>query len=105
MRQMRKDERKGLSLLKETGRNLFRRTVLKAVLYKHFHKHPRPLRFVYDVLNNPSMQEYLLVPVTTQSWEQYVSARHVFLGELALRPVEAMKHPRFRRSSWCAQSA
>jgi len=100
MRQLRQDEGNGLRILKEAGRNLFRRTALKAVLYKYFHKHPRPLRFLYHVLNDPVMHEYLLAPVSSQSWEQYASVQHVFLGELALRPVEAMKHPRFRRSSW-----
>ncbi|PIE33498.1 hypothetical protein CSA56_11265 [candidate division KSB3 bacterium] len=100
LRQIRQDEAKGLRILKETGRNLFRRTGVKAVLYKYVHKHPRPLRFLYGVLNTPTMQEYLLLPVSAQSWDQYVSVQHVFLGELALRPVEAMKHPRFRRSSW-----
>lgn len=94
------NEHSGLQFLIEIGRNLFRRTALKAVLYRYFHNHPNPLRFLYHLLRNPAMKEYLLVPVTYQNWEQYVSVRHVFLGELALRPVEAMKYPRFRRSSW-----
>lgn len=96
---LRQDEQQGLHFLKDLGRNLFRRAALKAVLYRHFHKHPDPLRFLYNVLANPAMEEYLLVPVMPQHWEQHVSVRNVFLGELALRPVEATKYPHFRRSA------
>ncbi len=99
VRKLRQDERQGLQFLKDLGRNLFRRASLKAVLFRHFHKHPDPLRFLYDVLADPAMEEYLLIPVTPQHWEQHVSVRRVFLGELALRPVEATKYPRFRRST------
>ncbi len=96
---LRQDEKYGLRVLTEVGRNLFRRSALKAVLYRYVHKHPTPLRFLYELLQNPAMDEYLLIPLSHQDWEQYASVRHVLLGELALRPVEAMQHPRFRRSA------
>ena len=99
LKTLRKNEKRGLRLLTEVGRNLFRRSAIKAVLYRYFHTHPTPLRFLYEILHKPAMDEYLLAPLSRQHWEQYASVRHVILGELALRPVEAMKHPRFRRSS------
>ncbi len=96
---LRQDEHQGLQFLTDAGRNIFRRAALKSVIYRYLHKHPNPLRVLYDLLANPGMEEYFLIPVTSQHWEQHVSARHVFLGELALRPVEATQHPRFRRSA------
>lgn len=96
---LRQDEERGLRVLTEVGRNLFRRGAVKAVFYRYFHKHPTPLRFLYELVQNSAMDEYLLIPLSHQHWEQYASVRHVLLGELALRPVEAMKHPRFRRSA------
>jgi len=96
---LRRNEQQGLRFLTDVGRNLFRRAALKAVLYRHLHKHPNPLRFLYNLLANPAMEEYFLVPVTAQQREQNVSVRYVFLGELALRPVEATQYPRFRRSA------
>ncbi len=98
-RKLHHDEQQGLHFLKDAGRNLFLRAALKAVLYRYLHKHAHPLAFLYSVLENSSMEEYLLVPVNPQHWEQHATVRHVFLGELALRPVEATQHPRFRRSA------
>ncbi|MBD3308594.1 hypothetical protein GF339_19410, partial [candidate division KSB3 bacterium] len=98
-RHLREDESEGLLVLKDVARNLFRRNTLQGVLYRHLHKHQAPLRFLYTLLANPAMEEYLLVPLTDQAWDQYRSVRAVFLGELALRPVEATQHPRFRRSA------
>ena len=87
-------------MLKATARNFFRRASLNAVLYRHLHRHSQPLRFLYEMLQDPAMNEYLLVPVTHQDREEFLSARQVFLGELALRQVDATKHPRFSRSVW-----
>ena len=99
LKMLRQNEELGLRVLIEVGRNLFRRSALKAVLYRYIHKHPAPLRFLYELLQISVMDEYLLVPFSHQHWEQFASVRHVLLGELALRPVEAMAHPRFRRSA------
>ncbi len=99
-RKLKRNEEAGLRFLASVGRNLFRRAVLQAVLYRHLHKHSRPLHFLYHILSNPAMEEYLLVPSAPRDWEQYVSVRRVFLGELALRIVEATQHPRFHRSAW-----
>ncbi len=38
--------------------------------------------------------------MTARDWEQHVSVRRVFLGELALHPSEATQDPRFHRSAW-----
>jgi len=100
LRRLREDEQEGVRLLKTVARNFFRRASLKAVLYKYLHRHSHPLQFLYDVLQHPALDEYLLIPVTNQDREEFLSARQVFLGELALRPVDATKHPRFSRSVW-----
>lgn len=100
LRRLRDDEQKGLELLKATARNFFRRGSLKAVLYKYIHRHSHPLQFLYDLLQNPALDEYLMIPVTHQDREDFLSTRQVFLGEFALRSVDATKHPRFSRSVW-----
>ena len=100
LRKLRENEQEGLRMLKATARNFFRRAALKAVLYRHLHRHSQPLRFLYELLQDPAMNEYLLVPVTHQDGEEFLSARQVFLGELSLRQVDATKHPRFSRSVW-----
>ena len=99
-RTLRHDEQQGLQLLTEVGRNLFRRATLQTVLYRYLHKHDNPLRFLYSLLANPTMEEYLCIPIKAQHWEQHINVRRVFLGELALRPVETTQYPRFHRSSW-----
>ncbi|GAK61185.1 membrane protein [Candidatus Vecturithrix granuli] len=100
LRMLRHNEQEGLHFLAQVGRNHFRRAMLQAVLYQYLHKHPTPLRFLYDLLASPAMDEYFLIPVTSRDWEQHVSVRRVFLGELALHPVEATQDPRFHRSAW-----
>ena len=99
-RKLGRDEQQGLWFLASVSRNHFRRAVAQAVLYRYLHNHKNPLNFLYHLLFNPVMNEYLLVPVTPQNWEQHISVRQVFLGELALRPVEATQHPRFHRAAW-----
>ncbi len=100
LRRLRENEQDGLRLLKATARNFFRRASLKAVLYKYLHRHSHPLQFLYELLQNPALDEYLLIPITSQDREEFLSVRQVFLGELALRSVDATKHPRFSRSVW-----
>lgn len=100
LRMLRHNEQEGLRFLAQVGRNHFRRAMVQAVLYQYLHKHPTPLRFLYDLFANPAMGEYFLIPVTFRDWEQHVSVRRVFLGELALHPVEATQDPRFHRSAW-----
>lgn len=100
LRILRHNEQEGLRFLTQVGRNYFRRATLQAVLYQYFHAHPVPLRFLYALLANPAMREYFLLPVTDRDWEQHVSVRRVFLGELALHPSEATQDPRFHRSAW-----
>jgi hypothetical protein len=97
---LRKNESQGLNFLANVWRNLFCRPSLQTVFYRYFHKHATPLRFLYKLLTNPELDEYMLVPVTTQHWTYNVSVRRVFLGELALQHIEATQNPRFRRSSW-----
>jgi len=99
-KKLQQDELQGLNFLADVWRNLFCRPSLQAVFYRYLHKHPNPLRFFYNLLTNPDMEEYMLVPVTPQHWEYNVSIRRVFLGELALQHVEATQNPRFHRSSW-----
>ncbi len=96
---LRQDETYGLRLLTDVSRNHFRRNDVHAVLYRYVHRHPTPLRFLYELLHTSIMNEYLLLPLNRQHQEHYADVRYVILGELALRPVEAMKHPRVRRSS------
>jgi len=97
---LRKNELQGLNFLANAWRNLFCRPSLQAVFYRYLHKHSTPLRFLYNLLTNPDLDEYMLVPLTAQHWKYNVSVRRVFLGELALQHVEATQNPRFRRSSW-----
>jgi hypothetical protein len=97
---LRRNERQGLNFLATIWRNLFCRPTLQAVLYRHLHKHPNPLRFLYSLLTNPDLEDYVLVPLTPLNWTSNVNVRRVFLGELALQHVEASQNPRFRRSSW-----
>lgn len=100
LRKLEQDEQQGLHFLREVGRNHFRRAKVQAVLYHYLHKHPTPLRFLYNLFANPEMNEYFLIPVTVLDWQQHLSARRVFLGEIALRPIEATQYPRFHRTAW-----
>lgn len=97
---LRQNESQELNFLANVWRNLFCRPSLQTVFYRYLHKHAAPLRFLYNLLTNPDLDEYMLVPVTAQHWQYNVSIRRVFLGELALQHVEATQNPRFRRSSW-----
>jgi hypothetical protein len=99
-RKLRKDERQGLNFLATVWRSLFCRPALQTVLYRYLHKHPEPLRFLYSLLTNPDLEEYMFIPLTPQHWVDNVNVCRVFLGELALQHVEASHNPRFRRSSW-----
>ena len=99
-RKLRQNEQQGLNFLAAVWRNLFCRPALQMVLYRYLHKHANPLRFLYGLLTNPDLEDYMLVPLTPQQWKDNLTIRQVFLGELALRPVEATQNPRFRRSSW-----
>ena len=105
LRKLEQDEQQGLHFLREVGRNHFRRAKVQAVLYHYLHKHPTPLRFLYDLFSNPEMREYFLLPVTVLDWEQHLSARRVFLGEIALRPIEATPASSFSSQRLVAQLA
>ena len=100
LNRLRENEADGLQRLRELGRNFFRRAALNAVLYRYIHRHETPLRFLYALFHHPAMNEYALIPVTSRDWDDLASARYLLFGELALRPVDAAKHPRFSRSVW-----
>jgi hypothetical protein len=99
-KRLRQNETEGLNFLANVWRNLFCRPSLQGVFYRYLHKHSTPLRFLYNLLTNPDLDEYMLVPLTAQHWTYNVSIRRVFLGELALQHVEATQNPHFHRSSW-----
>jgi hypothetical protein len=98
--ELRRDQARGLTFLTTVWRNLFYRPSLQVVLYRTLHRHPAPLRFVYSLLTDPKLDEYMLIPVTEQQWRHNINVRQALLGEFALRLVEATHNPRFRRSSW-----
>ena len=100
MKKLRQNEAHGLNCLAAAWRNLFCRPALQSVLYRYLHKHPQPLRFLYGLLTNPALEDYMLVPLTPEQWQQNAAIRQVFLGELALRHVEATPNPHLRRSAW-----
>ena len=100
LNRLRRNETDGLQLLRELGRNFFRRASLKAILYSYLHGHETPLRFLYALLRDSAMDEYLLIPVTSRDWDDFMNARHLLFGEFALRHVDTTKHPRFSRSVW-----
>ena len=100
LNRLRENEADGLQRLRELSRNFFRRAALNAVLHNYFHRHESPLRLLYALLQDPAMNEYALIPVTSRDWDDFASARYLLFGELALRPVDAAKHPRFSRSVW-----
>ena len=100
LRRLRRDEKRGLHFLVSVWQNLFCRPAIQVVLYHYLQRHANPVRLFYHLLTAAEWDTYMLVPVTPQQWKHNVSTRRVLLGEFALRHVEAIHNPRFRRSSW-----
>ena len=100
LKQLRHDEKRGLYFLVSAWQNLFCRPAIQVVLYHYLQRHANPVRLFYHLLTDAEWNTYMLVPVTPQQWKHNVSTRRVLLGEFALRHVEAIHNPRFRRSSW-----
>lgn len=82
-RQLQRDEQEGLRLIAEVARNPFQRADAQRALQAYLHKSSRPLHFLYDLLNHPDMNSYVVTPVSEQDWQYLPTTKQVLLGELA----------------------
>ena len=87
LEQLHSDETQGIMNLVEVSRNPFQRWAMQSVFYKYLHEHQSPITVYYDLLTNPSVEEFVIAPVEPIDWEWHKTFRHLFLGECALHYV------------------
>jgi hypothetical protein len=85
---LRQNEDAGLRLLAEISSNPFQWWAVQTVLYHYFHTHPTPLSFLYNLVTNPDIEEYVIPPFRTRYWERNITVRHLFLWKLAFLSLE-----------------
>jgi hypothetical protein len=82
VRQLRQDEREGLRLVALVARNPFQRWAAQAALVAHTHAHARPIAFLYALMENTDLEEYVTAPLVQWAWRDYIGLRRLFIGEL-----------------------
>ncbi|MCB0192699.1 MAG: AAA family ATPase [Anaerolineae bacterium] len=81
-RSFQKSESEGLRLAAQTIRNPFQRWAVHSVLSRRLHSHPNPFQFLYTILIDTTLDEYIYAPVTKADWERLPSTRQLLLGDL-----------------------
>lgn len=96
LQQLQRNEREGLDLLADVTRNPFQRRVVRSVLRRYLHDHPQPLRFLFRLLNTPSLHMFVVVPLQKGDWENVRSARQALLAELGKSSPDNPQTPLIR---------
>lgn len=87
----------GQSDLREMGEAMrapFRRWEVQRKLCTHLEQLSSPLLFLYTLLADPVLSEYIFTPTLEKSWNDHSTLAQLFIGELALRFVPTMPHQR-----------
>ncbi len=93
-----------ISLLVTICANPFQHWAAQTELYAYLHTHPQPLRFLYDLLTRPELDEFALVP-TSDTWDFFPSARRFVLGEFGRERDYGNDWPGWLAERWSWQIA
>ncbi len=85
---LRTSPQEGLNLVADVVRNPFQRVFAQQALHTHLQAVATPLHFLYDFLNNPDLNTYIVAPIAKRDWQLLPTTRQVLLGELANQKVD-----------------
>ena len=88
IRNLARDETKGLKLLATVAANPFQRWQAQKALKTYLNNHQSPLEFLYSLLDSPLTNSYISAPFTPQGWEQIPAVKKLLLGEISNQWVD-----------------